>query len=61
MRFRDNQYALEAHSRLMEDLTIGDGIHGIKEMKQEPMNMESLTPASRLASRFSDQKDLNVP
>lgn len=44
-----------------DDILVGDGFPGIREIKQEPQNIESIIPASRIASRFSTQKDLTLP
>ena len=53
--------AKHLQSRLSEDLFIGDGIYGIRDIKQTSFNVETVHPAQRKASRFSDQADLSLP
>jgi hypothetical protein len=60
-RFAGNKDAAEAHSKTLDDLVVGDGFIGIREQKQEAMNVESIVPATRSASRMRLTKELHVP
>lgn len=60
-RFSGDKDAALAHSKTLEDTVVGDGFIGIREQKQEAMNVESILPATRSASRMRDTKELHVP
>jgi hypothetical protein len=55
-RFNGYPEALSAYDKFMYDGIVGDGSHGMREIKQEAPNVENLLPATRGASVYYQKK-----
>jgi hypothetical protein len=53
LRF-NNVQSRDVQRKLNQDIFIGDGFPGIRDLKQEAMNVDMVIPPTRGASRFSE-------
>jgi hypothetical protein len=60
LRF-NNVQSREVQRKLNQDFFIGNDFPGMRDLKQEAMNVETVIPPTRGVSRFSEKKELIVP
>ena len=52
-RFNSDSDRVKAdYERLMEDVMVGDGFNGMRELKQDPPNLDSVIPPFRSSSKY---------